>query len=288
MSRNFEFSAMLNLCHSKENIFSILENGAKLGCVYKNTRFTNPNVKIVNISLAAELVLSRFIEDSEEGPLIYVKYHKNNFALWFYNISNKIYLFMSPTHIGWKKRYDLCNSYGINFYRYQSFMLRLIGNNIITHFETFEYFNEAFDAEDMLHNTKVYVKLYMYWPYDVYHHLKVNGKMLGITWLDANKQPIDLKAKDNALESMLNDEESEQCWYAIRNNIVLKFSLTAGPIFIIEPMISPSLNSGTLDQAQVFDTGLRTTIELFRNVHVFRLITFKSNEDLININKMDD
>lgn len=285
MSKNYEFLAMLDLKYSKENSLLILENGTRMGCIFKNQRFTNPEVAIIDKFSAMELVWSRHLENYEYGPLVYAKYYKTHFAIWFYNKNNKIYLYLSPTHIGWKKRYDLCDWYGIHFYRYQSFMLRLIGNNKITHFETYEYFNASYDAEDMSYNTKIYVKLYTYWAYDVHHHLKVNGKILGIIWLDAKMQPMSIKTEDNSIENILYDENRQQCWFAIHHNILLKFSMPADRTFIIEPM---SNGSSAINQAELLDSGLRTIIELFKNMPVFRLITFKSDEDLININKMDD
>lgn len=286
MSKNYEFLAMLDLKYSKENILSILENGTRMGCIFKNQRFTNPDATIIDKLSAMELIWSRSLENYEYGPLVYAKYYKTHFAIWLYNMNNKIHLYISPSHIGWKKRYDLCDWYGINFYRYQSFILRLIGDTKITHFEIYEYFNASYDAEDMMLDKKIYVKLYTYWAYDVYHHLKVNGKILGISWLDANMQPINMKTEDNTLENILYDEDRQQCWYGIHNDIVLKLSMPVDRTFIIEPMCNVS--STTIDQAQVLDSGLRTTIELFKNMPVFRLITFKSDEDIININKMDD
>lgn len=287
MSKNYEFSAMLGLNYSKENIFAILNNGAKHGFIYKNCGPRDSQCDTINNAKATELIWSRLMEKYEFGPFILCKYKKTHFSLWFYNRNNKIYLCIDPDHIAWKKRYDLCAWYGINFYRYQNFMLRLIGDNLITYFQTYEYFNESYESEEKEDNNKIYVKLYTYWPYDVYHHLKVNGKILGITWLDAHKQPINLKSRANDFEDIFFTEAAlPQCWYAVHHNILLKFSHTDKRTFIIQPMNIKSCDS--IDQAQLLDTGLRTTIELFRNMPVFRLITFKSDEDIININKMDD
>ena len=285
MSRAYSFSVMLNVSYSEENILTILENGAKLGCVYNDRGLVPSPYNIINTQIASKIVWSRFFAKYEFGPLILAKQNKTSFAIWFYNIDNKIYLCIDPDHIAWKKRYDLCDWYGINFYRYQVFLLKLIGNNIITHFKNYEYFNASYDAADKEHDKKIYVKLYTYWAYDVYHHLKVNGKILGIIWLDVKMQPINMKTEDNTLENIIYDENRQQCWYGTHNNILLKFSMPADRTFIIEPINN---GSSVIDQAQVLDSGLRTTIELFKNMPVFRLITFKSDEDLININKMDD
>ncbi|MGE0010152.1 MAG: hypothetical protein AB7F19_06480 [Candidatus Babeliales bacterium] len=286
MKRTYSFCVMLNLDYSEENIFSILENGSKLGCVYRDHGLGDTLSNIVNSKDATKVVLTRFIQEYEYGPYILAKLGKTHYTIWFYRRNSKIYLCIDPDHITWKKRYELCDWQGINFYRYQSFILSLVGNNVITHFKTYEYYNAIYAAEYKERDKKIYVKLNTYWAYDVYHHLKVNGKILGIIWLDAKMQPINIKTEDNTLENIIYDENRQQCWYALHNNIVLKFSLIVGPIFIIEPMSNG--NSTTMDQAHVLDSGLRTTIELFKNMPVFRFITFKSDEDIININKMDD
>ncbi len=279
MSRNFEFSAMINFDYSEENILLILENGIKLGCIYKDGEHN-----IVNIDGVMALLWKLYLQQSP--PLIQAKYHETHFYIWFYNRSNKIYLYFWPTHIAWKKRYELSADYGINFYRYQKFMLRLIGNNTIIHFQTYEWFEEPYYEEGMEHDKKIYVKLYTYWAYEIYHHFKINGSMQHITWLDSNKQPIDIRSEDNILENIIYNEDSMQCWYGVLDNIILKFSYIKDSTFIIEPMIAHTTASA-LDQAQVLDKGLRTTIELFKNTHVLRLITFERDEDIQNINKMD-
>ena len=227
------------------------------------------------------------LECSEHGPLISAKYRKSHFTIWFHNENNKIDFIIDPDHIGWKKEYDISAWYGINFYRYQKFMLHLIGNNIITYFETYEWFSQPYDAENIAYNKKIYVKLYTYWPYDIYHHLKVNGSMLRMTWLDSNKKPVDIKSDNNALENIIFNEDTSQCWYGIHNNIILKFSLLKDRTIIIEPS-AYTQKTNAMDQAQVLDMGLRTTIELFKNTPVLRLITFQSDEDIQNINKMNE
>ncbi len=281
MSKNYEFLIMLNLDYSEENILLILENGINLGCIYKDEERN-----IVNINGAMALLWKLYLQKSP--PLIRAKYYKTHFYIWFYNESNKVCLYISPTHIAWKKKYDLSAWYGINFYRYQKFMLRLIGNNIITHFQTYEYFNESYSADNKEHDKKIYVKLYTYWAYEIYHHLKINGSMQHITWLDSNKQPIDIKSEDNTFENIIYSEDASQCWHGVQGNIILKFSYIKNRTFIIEPMMAHATNSSALGQTQVLDQGLRTTIELFKNTPVLRLITFEYDEDIVNINKMDE
>lgn len=286
MSRTYSFCAMLNSRYSKENILLILENGAKFGCVYENCGPIDSHCDTITCEAATDLILSRLSKKYEFGPYISTIYRKTHFSVRLYNRNNKIYLCIGITHTAWKKKYDLSGSYGINFYRYQNFMLYLIGNNIITHFKTYECLNASYNPEDKEHDKKIYVKLYIYWPYDVYHHFKVNGKMLGITWLDENKEPINLKSIDNAFEDIFFSEDAPlQHWYGIRNNMLLKFSLSHDHTFIIEPMSIES--SKSINQAELLDAGLRITIELFKNIHVFKLITFKNDEDILNINKMD-
>ncbi|MGE0009798.1 MAG: hypothetical protein AB7F19_04590 [Candidatus Babeliales bacterium] len=280
MSKNYEFLAMLNTEYTEENILSILENGSQLGCIYQDSQNN-----IVSNTMAKRMIWMNHLHNIP--PLIELKHYKTHFDIWFYNRNNKIYLYLGPTHIAWKKRYDLCNWYGINFYRYQMFMLGLIGNNIITHFETYEYFYDSYNAESKNHNKKIYVKLYTYWPYDIYHHFKVNSHMLRITWLDSNKQPINMKKEDNTLETILYNEKINQCWFAVYNNITLKFSLHKKHVFTIEPIVT-SDTLITMNQEQIFDLGLRATIELFKNMPVMRFITFQNDEDIEIINKMDE
>lgn len=288
MSKNYEFSAMLNTNYTKENVLSILKNGEKIGCVYNDYSPREPQSNIISTHTATELIWSRLMKKYEFGPFILAHYSNTHFRISFYNRNNKIYLCISSTHTAWKKRYDLCAWFGINFYRYQMFMLRLIGNNIITHFETYEYFYASYNAENKAHDRKIYVKLYTYWAYDIYHHLKVNGKMLHITWLDSNKQPINIKVGDNTLENIIHDEDTNQCWYGVFNNITLKFSLHKKRVFTVEPIDNSGTNISVLTQKQIFDNGLRATMELFKNLPTLRFITFQNDEDIEIINKMDE
>ncbi len=281
MSKNYRFKVMLNSNYFKTNILSILENGMNLGCIYKDDEDN-----IVNIDGAMTLLWKLYLQQSP--PLIQAKYHETHFYIWFYNRNNKIYLYISPTHIAWKKRYELSAWYSINFYRYQKFMLRLIGDNIITHFQTYEWFEVPYYEESMEHDKKIYAKLYTYWAYEIYHHLKINGSMQHITWLDSNKQPIDIKSEDNTFENIIYNEDTSQCWYGIHNDIILKFSYIKDRTFIIEPMIAHATGFRAQGQAQILDKGLRTTIELFKNMPVLRLITFEHDKDIENINKMDE
>ncbi len=289
MSKNYSFEIAFDLDYSKKNILSVLENGSKIGCIYKDYGPDFSQYNTLNTNAAADFIWSQYLKSNEYGPLIHAKYNKTNFAIWFYNKNDKLELCIDPDHIAWKKRYDISAWYGINFYRYQKFMLHLIGNNVITYFETYEWFSQPYDAKNIEHNKKIYIKFYTYWAYDIYHHLKINGRMQHITWLDSNKQPIDIKSEDNTFENIIYNEDASQCWYGIYRDIILKFSYIKDRTFIIEPMMAHVTTSASaLGQAQIFDKGLRNTIELFKNMPVLRLITFEYDKDIENINKMDE
>lgn len=281
MSRNYEFLAMLNTDYSQENILSILENGTKFGCLYEDKQ-----CNILNSHDALADLWKLYLQQSP--PLIIIRYYKTTFYTWFYNRNNKIYLYLGPTHIAYKKKYDLSSWYGINFYRYQLFMLRIIGDNIITHFETYEYFDASYHAEDMDQNKKIYIKLYDYWAYEVYYHLIVNGSMSHITWLDHTMKPIDIKNEWNTLDVIIDEQDTSQCWYGMHGTMLLKFSFIKNKTFIIEPLSALNAHSTDTQKRKEFDTALRLTIALFKNIPVLRFITFKSDEDIANINKMDE
>lgn len=287
MSKNYEFLAMLDLTYSKENILSLLKIGAESGCNYKYYYPGSSEISgIINSESACEFIWSQFLENSEFGPIILIKYHNKFFCMWLFNKNNKISLHID--YARWKKRYDLCDWYGIHFYRYQKFILNFIGNTTITHLETYEWFETAYYPENKESDKKIYVKFYIYWPYDIYHHFKVNSHILGMTWLDTHSQPINLKQEDNTLENILYHEDTTQCWYGIKDDIKLKFTLHNKRYFIVEPMHNSPSSDIQLNQKQLFNDGLRITIELFKNMPVVRFITFQEDKDIEAINTMDE
>lgn len=290
MSKDYSFSAIINLNYSIENIFSILKNGKKIGLIY-----TDSENNRLSLSDSAKLIWTRYNERYQYGPVIEARHYPSGFSIWFRNDDNKIDLTIDPNYVARKKNYDISGWYGINFYHYQSLLLRLIGNNKIRHFETYEWFSQPYNPEDLEHDNKIYLKLYVYNAAEMYQHLTTNGVKLGLIWLDYTSKSIDIKNEQNILKNLIYNENSlnenaNLFWYGIHNDNKLKFSIKKDRTLIIESTNSSSVKTKQecKEDCNQLDVIIRTAIELFKNIPVFRFITFNNEKDIINIEKMDE
>lgn len=297
MSLEHTASIQIKVKHSKENIRTILENGKNMGCIFLDCDASEIECNTIDSNMATELVWLRHTNDAEYGPSVYTQYQDTYFYIWFYKSNNNdIDVHISTFVSTWKKDFE-SGSFGIDFQKYNLFLLNLTSGNIITHLESYTIYGDSYIVKNSQQDSKVLVEFYASDISVMYSHLIDNACILNINWYDEKMLPINSDQATNKLKSIIANCASDKItptkgifWYGKKDYISLKFSIYKNCTWIIEP-IEPFvtiIDQITHEKYLDLKMYLLLIMELFHTVMYHKLITFRTEEELTNIEKMNE